>query len=122
MWHDIARVLKPGGRVAVSDMALLQPLPTAVAATLDTLVECVAGPPLVAETERMMREAGLVDIALEPKLEYVQAMACMQHPFYETIVAHLPEGTTPGLHHEPRHQRAKTVLKPVVRSTPRWLT
>jgi arsenite methyltransferase len=95
VWHDIARVLKPGGRVAVSDMALLQPLPTAVAATLDTLVGCVAGAPLVAETERMMREAGLVDIALEPKLEYVQAMACMQHPFYETIAAHLPEGTTP---------------------------
>ena len=78
MWHDLARVLKPGGRIAVSDMALLQPLP-----------------PTVADTERMMREAGLVDIALEPKLEYVQAMACMQHPFYETIAAHLPEGTTP---------------------------
>ena len=45
VWHDIARVLKPGGRVAVSDMALLQPLPTAVAATLDTLVGCVAGAP-----------------------------------------------------------------------------
>jgi glycerol uptake facilitator protein len=36
VWHDIARVLKPGGRVAVSDMALLQPLPTAVAAAVLT--------------------------------------------------------------------------------------
>jgi hypothetical protein len=53
------------------------------------------GAPLVADTERMMREAGLVDIALEPKLEYAQAMACMQHPFYEAITAHLPERTIP---------------------------
>jgi arsenite methyltransferase len=95
VWHDIARGLKPGGRVAVSDMALLQLLPSTVVATLDALVGRVAGAPLVADTERMMREAGLVDIALEPKLEYVQAMARMQHPFYETIAAHLPDGTTP---------------------------
>jgi hypothetical protein len=31
VWHDTARVLKPGGRVAVSDMVLLQPFPPAVA-------------------------------------------------------------------------------------------
>jgi arsenite methyltransferase len=96
VWRDIARVLKPGGRVAVSDVALLQPLPPAVAATLDALVGCVAGAPLVADTERMMREAGLVDIALEPKPEYVQTLARMNDPFYRTIAVHLPEGTTPA--------------------------
>jgi arsenite methyltransferase len=95
VWRDIARVLKPGGRVAVSDVALLRPLPPAVATMLEALVGCVAGAPLVADTERMIREAGLVDIALEPKSEYVQAIARMQHQLYETIAAHLPEGTTP---------------------------
>jgi hypothetical protein len=85
-------IFKKGGRVAISDLALLKPLPREVAEMVVALVGCVAGAILVSDIERITKDVGLVDVRLKSKPGYIDAMTSWQDPLYQKILAALPEG------------------------------
>jgi SAM-dependent methyltransferase len=96
VWREMARALKPSGRVAVSDMALVKPLSPEVLKMVEAMIGCVAGAVLVSETGRMATEAGLTDIVLKSKPGYVEALTDWEDPLYKKLIELLPAGTKPA--------------------------
>lgn len=96
VWREIARVLKPGGRVAMSDLSLRQTLPPSVRESVEALVGCVAGAALTSETRRLAQAAGLREVRLTEKPTYMDSMLNPKDPFYREITSRLPAGTKPG--------------------------
>jgi arsenite methyltransferase len=64
VFREVARVLKPGGRLAVSDIALKRPLPTELSADMLAYVGCIAGAISIAEYRQGLVEAGFKEVAV----------------------------------------------------------
>ncbi|HEX8560481.1 MAG TPA: arsenite methyltransferase [Pyrinomonadaceae bacterium] len=64
VFREIARVLKPGGRLAVSDIALKRALPAELSGDLLAYVGCIAGAIPVEEYRRGLAEAGFAEVAV----------------------------------------------------------
>ncbi len=63
------RVLKPGGRLAISDVVATPALPEHVRRDLDLHAGCVAGAASIGEIEAMLRAAGFVQVRVSSKDE-----------------------------------------------------
>lgn len=67
VFREAYRVLKPGGRVMVSDIVLSKPLPTEVRDEVVTYTGCIGGAILDEEYLQHMRAAGFQDVKITSK-------------------------------------------------------
>lgn len=64
VFREIARVLKPGGHFALSDVVLLRALPPEVASDIAAFVGCIAGASLLTDYLNIAAEAGLRELTI----------------------------------------------------------
>ena len=80
VYREVARVLRPGGRVVVSDVVLDAPLPEPVATSVAALTGCVAGAAIRGDYLRTVADAGF------ERVEIVD-----EKPFGEIALAMIPD-------------------------------
>ena len=97
VFREALRVLKPGGRLMVSDLVLTRPLDAALRNDVALYVGCVAGASLQEEYLRAIREAGF------ERVEVVEERS------YEVGADQLPEGS-------PERQAFESVVSIKVRA------
>ena len=68
--REAFRVLKPGGRFAVSDVVMRGDVPPAVRRSMELWVGCVAGALEEQEYRHLLTTAGFVDVGIEPTRVY----------------------------------------------------
>lgn len=69
VFKDAFRILKPGGRLAISDIVASTELPEHIKKDLQLYSGCMAGASLVSELEAMMQQAGFESVKIAPKDE-----------------------------------------------------
>jgi arsenite methyltransferase len=67
VFHEIFRVLKSGGRVAISDIVTDGDLPDNLRKDLEAWAGCISGALDVSDLKMLLKDTGFVNIQVEPK-------------------------------------------------------
>jgi SAM-dependent methyltransferase len=120
VFREIARVLKPGGRIAVSDIALKQELPESVAKSVAAYVGCIAGAILIDDYKAGLSSAGFEHVEVVDSGKDLNAYAkvenqsgCCSSQMEATTPFQVIEAsccTPPTSASTPLHEELKTLL------------
>lgn len=71
VFEEAARVLKPGGRLMVSDIVLLKELPEQLKGSVEAYVGCIAGALIKDDYLGLIKEAGFTDIDIVSETPFI---------------------------------------------------
>jgi arsenite methyltransferase len=75
VFREAFRVLRAGGRLAISDMVATAPIPVELSGRIEAFTGCIAGAAGVDDLTRMIRRAGFEDVRISLKTE---SSACIR--------------------------------------------
>ncbi len=98
VFRDALRILKPGGRLAISDVVATCEMPEEMKNDPALYAGCMAGASLIADLEAMMQQAGFEQIRITPKdesKEFIRDWAPGKNVTDYVVSAHI-EAIKPG--------------------------
>ena len=101
VFSEAYRVLKPGGRLAVSDIVATAVPPEEMRQNIELFTGCIAGASLISEIEEMLAVAGFVAIQINPKFASRTFISDWAPGINVTdyVVSASIEASKPGAHH-----------------------
>jgi arsenite methyltransferase len=109
VFREALRVLKPGGRLMVSDLVLERPLPESVRRSVEAYAGCISGALLKDDYLAAIRSAGFVDVEVVSESGYAIGSS---NPDASEVAALQADGITP----EDLQAAAQAVLSLKVRA------
>jgi SAM-dependent methyltransferase len=96
VFREAFRVLKPGGRLAISDVVATSPMPSDVAKSREAYTGCVAGAATTDDLAKLLTEAGFEDVAIRVRPGSGAIMEQCMPGSAEYVASATIEGKKPG--------------------------
>ena len=99
VFEEAYRILKPGGRLAISDVVATVELPDSMRNDAGLIAGCMGNASLIEDLEAMIREAGFMDVHIQPKdesKEFIRDWA-PDHNVADYVVSATIEGVKPAV-------------------------
>ena len=96
VFREAFRVLKPGGRIALSDIVAIGPIPEALRAQAAALAGCITGAAPIEDVRAMLVEAGFVNVRVEPVRHSAQIVGSWLPGIEKFVASASIEAERPG--------------------------
>ena len=91
-YDEAYRVLKPGGRLAISDIALKEELPEKIRNSIKAYVGCIAGAELIDDYKRIVEASGFQDVRIQIKTSSSCGSPHSKDPLVKAVLESIGEG------------------------------